>query len=184
MEIKRKLMSNEKIAETERGLADSISDICEENRRRFEQIGYELELRFEYITDEDLSYSVLDFDEESKYPIGYVSRATLSIKKPKSEDSEGEMKEAVTADEIPDETDGDEFRHADGGQTDEEQEKADRTLKIADEELKRTVAFTHVMLIRVYKTFWVERVSTTDSIDRLKEDLDEFYVRLSEKSSD
>lgn len=188
MEFKRKLMSNDKIAETERTIAEQISDICTENKPRFEQLGYELDLRFEYITDEDLSYSVLDFERENKYPIGYVSRATLTLKKPKGEVAEEESVEiseepesGVTKDESDD---GDDIECTVTEQTDEEQEKADRTLKIADEELKRTVAFTHVMLVRVYKTFWMERVSTTDSIERLKEDLEEFYAHLSEKTSD
>ena len=192
MEIKRKLMSNEKIAETERAIADQISEVFEENTSRFADIGYELDLRFEYITDDDLSYSVLSFDEESKYPIGYVSRATITVKRPKGESEEEIVPEETVEEE---ESEYEETEETASGETtepsatgsetedDAEQEKADRTLRIADEELKRSVAFTQVMLIRVYKTFWIEKISKTDSMDQLKEDLDEFYARLSEKSS-
>ena len=196
MEIKRKLMSNAKIAETERAIADQISEVFSDNKQRFADIGYELDLRFEYITDDDYNYSVLSFDEESKYPIGYVSRATITVKRPKGEADEAEAVSEETVEEAePEYEEADEAEETTSDEaieeaamesepeSDAEQEKADRTLRIADEELKRSVAFTQVMLVRIYKTFWIEKISKTDSMDQLKEDLDEFYARLSEKSS-
>ena len=197
MEIKRKLMTNAQIAETEINIADQVRDVYHENKPRFESLGYELDLRFEYITDDDYNYSVLSFDEESKYPIGYVSRATLTVKRPKSDSEESEPEppseetDKALPEEEPAETQSGEVsgissdeREAQATEEDEEQAKADRTLKISDEELKRTVAFAQVMLIRVYKTFWIEKISKTDDMDQLKEDLDEFYDRLSQKASE
>ena len=34
------------------------------------------------------------------------------------------------------------------------------------------------MLIRVYKAFWIEKVSICENTDELKTDLDEFYNKL------
>ena len=54
-------------------------------------------------------------------------------------------------------------------------------LEESEDELKRTAAFTIVMLARIYKTFFREMVSVPDNLDSVKEDLDEFYEKLQEE---
>jgi hypothetical protein len=67
--------------------------------------------------------------------------------------------------------------------SDEESEQLenDRILEESEDELKRTAAYLVVMLARVYKTFFREMVSVTDNLDSVKEDLDEFLVKLEEE---
>ena len=66
----------------------------------------------------------------------------------------------------------------------ESQDYADKTLAKSDSELKRTFAFTKIMLIRIYTVFWSERVSVTDNADVLREDLKEFYNALMNSQND
>ena len=46
-------------------------------------------------------------------------------------------------------------------------------------ELERSVAFTTLFLVRVYKTFWHETVS--NNAEEIEKDLSEFFEKLSEK---
>ena len=48
-------------------------------------------------------------------------------------------------------------------------------------ELERSVAFTTLFLVRVYKTFWHETVSISDNAEEIEKDLSEFFEKLSEK---
>ena len=59
-----------------------------------------------------------------------------------------------------------------------EQERADAILADAEDKLNRSVAYTQLMLIRIYKAFWIEKVSICENTDELKNDLDEFYNKL------
>ena len=60
-----------------------------------------------------------------------------------------------------------------------EQERNDAILAEAEDKLNRSVAYTQLMLTRVYKAFWVEKVSICDNTDELRADLEEFYEKLS-----
>ena len=62
-----------------------------------------------------------------------------------------------------------------------EQLEHDETLRASDSELKRSVAFTEIMLVRVYKSFWVEYVNIGDDMKELEADLAEFLSVLKEK---
>jgi hypothetical protein len=62
-----------------------------------------------------------------------------------------------------------------------EQLANDEALRNGEDESKRAVAFTRVMLVRAYKAFWTEWISLGDDLDQLEADLDEFLEALSAK---
>jgi len=191
MEIKRREMNDEMIAAKEAELIDQIKELLEENRERFIAIGYELVLQLQRKTDDEYSYHVLDLDVPRKYETGYSSQARISVRKPKdapiAEDSsiEEEVLEDAKRLEIDngsDETETDTVDEAEQlTEEDAEQLENDRVLEESEDELKRTAAFTIVMLARIYKTFFREMVSVPDNLDSVKEDLDEFYEKLQEE---
>ncbi|MCR5457936.1 MAG: hypothetical protein K6F14_07655 [Clostridiales bacterium] len=192
MEIKRREMTDEMIAAKESELIDQIKELLEENRERFIAIGYELVLQPQRKTDDEYSFHVLDLDTPRKYEIGYSSQARISVRKPKdaplAEDNSIEEEVLEDAERLG--IDGDDSGEAveeenneETSFTDEETEQMenDRVLEESEDELKRTAAFTIVMLARVYKTFFREMVSIPDNLDSVKEDLDEFYEKLQEE---
>lgn len=189
MEIKRKLMTNEQLSEKEAALTNEITAVRDENAERFKEIGYELDLAFESKTDDDYDYSQMSSEGEKSFPVGYVSRAVLTIKRPKTEEDKESEKEIIEenekeAEELGAEASGSEADEtpAETDDVSEEQQKNDETLKASEEELERSVAFTRVMLIRVYRAFWVEKISVCDDdgIAQLRADLDEFYTGLAD----
>ena len=64
-----------------------------------------------------------------------------------------------------------------------EQLENDEKLRVSDAELKRSVAFTEVMLVRAYKSFWVEWICIGDGTKQLEDDLQEFYDVLEKKQN-
>ena len=69
-------------------------------------------------------------------------------------------------------------------EADAEQLENDETLRISEDALKRAVAFTEVMLVRAYKSFWTEWVSVCDSLSEIENDLAEFFKSLSTGKED
>ena len=190
MEIKRREMTDDMIAAKEGELIGQIKDLLEENRERFIAIGYELVLQLQRKTDDEYSFHVLDPDVPRKYEIGYSSQARISVRKPKdapiAEDSSIEEEVLEDAKRLEIDNAGDEAETDtvdETGQLTEEAEQVenDRVLEESEDELKRTAAFTIVMLARIYKTFFREMVSVPDNLDSVKEDLDEFYEKLQEE---
>lgn len=182
MEIKRKLMTDEQISQTEASLIEQVAAVREEYHSKFSDLGYELELEVTSKTDEDYDFSALD-PENKNYPVGYISRATLTVKRPKTDEDEkkdGELAETLVeeAEELGAELDTEEAEPEESVQ----QTSDDEALADADRELKRSIAFTRVMLIRIYRTFWAEKISVCESIEQLCEDLDEFAEHLAKES--
>lgn len=171
METKRKLTSDAELLSLERSLSDLVTAVRDENAPRFDALGYELELKFESSSDDAPDVTPLSLDDGKKYDIGYVSQAVVTVKHKKTDDDVPAEEPCDAPAEATDTVD-----------EDDEQRVADETFAKADAELKRSVAFTRVMLIRIYKTFWVEKVSRPDSdealSDSLSADLDEFYDKL------
>jgi hypothetical protein len=62
-----------------------------------------------------------------------------------------------------------------------DQIQSDEELRIADDANKRLTAFTEVMLVRTYKSFWTEWVSLGEGTHELENDLAEFYEKLKAK---
>ena len=174
MEIKRKKITQEEIFKKEQTFAKNISDICERKNGYFNAIGYELDLEFGQKENEhQAQFSTLSDKETKKFESGYVSRAMITVKRQKTEEEkaealrlESENRAMIEACENEEET---------------EQLINDETLRNSEDENKRAVAFTLVMLVRAYKSFWTEWISLGDDLDQLEADLDEFIEALSAK---
>lgn len=181
MEIKRKTMQDGAILEKEKELCEKITEICDENKARFASLGYELELVFESQEEEYGEFAKLSLDDGKEYKTNYVSRAAVTVKRPKTEEETAEQEPAEEAEQEPaEETPA---REASKNETsaEDEQAEADKTLAQSEDELRRSVAFTNVMMIRTYKTFWVEKLIIGDDCEQtLRADLDEFFDHLSE----
>lgn len=174
MEIKRKKITTEEIYAAEQKFAQQITQIWQNKKTAFEALGHELVLEFGQKEDEAQRRFEVFSDEETKtFESGYVSRAMITIRRPKTEEELAEdqslleeLRELVK-----------ECEEEDAGQN--ENEEAFR-----EDATKHTVAFTGVMLVRAYKSFWTEWISLGDDLDRMEADLDEFLVALEEKCKD
>lgn len=190
MEISRKKISDEDIYKREKELAEEVNTVIAEFSKIFSDIGYELESEFsrdnENVSEEEekalAETSVLS--EAGVYKDGYISNVKITVKRPKSEEElikeADENEEFSSAEEAMSlDTDKD-----DGENSDSEQIKNDITLARSSRELARSIAFTSMFLVRVYKTFWHETVSISDGVDEIRNDLSEFSEKLSEKDSE
>ena len=177
MEIKRKKITQEEIFAAEQKLADDITEICNRKNDAFVSIGYELDLEFGQKENEHQSgFDTFSNDEDKKFDPGYVSRAMITVKRQKTEAEKQE-------EEAREEENRALIENCD---TEEELEQIndDETLRNAENEEKRSVAFTRVMLVRSYKSFWTEWVSLGEDIDQLEADLDEFFEALIQKQEE
>ena len=174
MEIKRKKITNEKIYETEQKLATQIMDFCQSKKAQFEALGYDLELVFGQKENEAQNrYHEYSADENKSYDSGYISHAVISIKRKRTAEEIAEDEAAVAANRAL----------LDAAESEEEidQIQNDEELRIADDANKRLAAFTEVMLVRTYKSFWTEWVSLGEGTHELENDLAEFYEKLKAK---
>ena len=190
MEIKRRDFSDKMIAAKERELIEQIENLLDEYKEKFTAIGYELVLQPQRKTDDEYSFHALDLDTPRKYDVGYSSQARISVRKPKDapimEDNSAEEEvledaERMGLDTVDEETEECEAEETSLSDEESEQLENDRILEESEDELKRTAAYLVVMLARIYKTFFREMVSVTDNLDSVKEDLDEFLVKLEEE---
>lgn len=168
MEIKRKKITNEEIYASEMKFAEEIAAFCAEKKNMFAEIGYELDLDFGQKENEAQSrFRTFSMDEGKDYEAGYISRALVTVKRLKTEEELEEDRRLMEANKemIGLAQDEDEI----------EQLENDETLRISDAERKRSVAFTEIMLVRTYKSFWTEWVSLGNSTSDLERDLAEFY---------
>ena len=174
MEIKRKKISQEKIFYTEQKFAREIADICKDKNADFGAIGYELELELGQKENEfQKRFEILSDNENKDFDPGYVSRAMITVKRQKTEEEKTQALRLESENRAL----------IDEAENQEEAEQAinDETLRNAEEESKRSVAFTCVMLVRSYKSFWSEWISLADNLDQLNADLDEFLEELSKR---
>lgn len=159
MELSKKAFPEEKIKEKERELIEAIKEIKKSYDEAFENLGFELTASYKRKGEFDREY--FDIDEtEGEYAPGYISIAHFVVKK--------------KTDEVP-EDEGDYPEDAD-----EDEIELIKKSRAAERELKRSYAYTQTMIVRIYKSFWIERVSIADNFDQLKADLDEFLQKLSE----
>jgi len=174
MEIKRKKITQKEIFDAEQTFAQNITEICDRKNDAFLAIGYELDLEFGQKENEhQTNFEVLSNDENKKFDPGYISRALITIKRKKTE---AEKQEDLARQE-------ENLALIENAENDEEIEQYtnDEILRNAENEEKRAVAFTRVMLVRSYKSFWTEWVSLGENIDQLEADLDEFLSALIQK---
>ena len=180
MEISRKKITDEKIYESEKKLMESSLEIITDFEGKFSEIGYVLET--EFLRDNDSSditpeektavRSSKIAEEPGAYANGYSSHVKITVKlKKTAEDIEAENaeNEVIEASETLSEEEAEQLRN--------EKEAAQ-----AQRELKRSVAFTTMMFVRVYKTFWRETISISENTDEIKADLEEFFEVLEAKA--
>lgn len=180
MEISRKKITDEAIYAEEKRLAAEIDTIVAEFSGKFEELGYVLEK--EFIRDNDSVGLTPEEREEARssnltesagvYEMGYSSLAKITLKR------------AKTAEDIAAEEAEEAEKESDENLPPEERELRanERTLEKAKREQARSVAFTTMLLARVYKTFWRETVSISESTDEIRADMEEFYNVLLEKA--
>lgn len=178
MEISRKKITNEEIFEKESALAKDIKKLVSDAEEKFSALGYELETEFlrdndgAGMTDEEKA-ALRDSDineAPADYENGYSSHVKITVKHKKTEeDILPEAEENAVEEEILSEEEAENLR-------------SEKEMEHAAKELKRSVAFTTMMLVRVYKTFWREVVSVSDNADEINSDIEEFYSVLEAKS--
>ena len=177
MEIKRKKISEAEIFAAEQKFVQEITEICNSKTEAFQNIGFELDLEFGQKENEHQAIvEVFSNDESKKFDPGYISRAMITIKRKKTESEQLE--------DIARKEENRALIENCDNENDIEQLNNDETLRDAENEEKRSVAFTRVMLVRSYKSFWTEWVSLGEDIDQLESDLDEFLEALMQKQEE
>ena len=177
MEIKRRKIKNEEIFAQEQDFSKKVKTVCDARSDAFLALGYELDLEFLQKEHEaQRNYDAFVTEGEKKFDAGYVSRAVITVKRKKTEEELAKDKETAEVNRAM----------IEAAETAEEAEQLtnDETLRTADAELKRSVAFTEVMLVRVYKSFWTEWVSYSETTEQLEADLEEFLAVLEEKQAE
>lgn len=162
MEISRKKISTADLIAKERELVEKITEINERYSAELDSLGCESVLEFVKIGEYDDEYTDIDFAEEN-YKNGYVSRALITVRE-------------KAVDEAPIELDREEY------ESDEAYDVAKNALA-AQSEREREVARTEIMLMRIYKTFWVETVSLCEDVSPVDADLSEFVGKIKERNA-
>lgn len=188
MEISRKKITNAEIHAKEKELTASIGVLTEGFSEGFGAIGYVLETEIsrdnENLDEEKVKLlRESPIEEEAEYSDGYISSVKITVKRAKTE----EELAAEAAEALEDEEAREAMKlDADGASLSEEaiQAENDKKLEKAKRELERSVAFTSMFIVRIYKTFWKETVSISKGTDEMKEDLEEFLSVLTKKAQE
>ena len=159
MELSKKAFPEEKIKEKEQEIIETIKAIKASYDEAFENLGFELDASYKRKGEFDGEYFNIE-ETEGEYAPGYISIAHFVVKK-KEENIPSEEED------YPEDADESEIELI-------------KKTRAAERELKRSYAYTQTMIVRIYKSFWIERVSVADNFDELKSDLDEFLEKLSE----
>lgn len=172
MEISRKKITDTEISAAEAGLAAAVEAICADFSEKFDAVGCELETEFsrdnENLENEEReAFKALPITEACEYSFGYTSGVKITVRRKKAEGEEEPAEEFSTE-----------------GLSEEEAELAEneRMLEEAKKEAARDVAFTSMYFVHIYKAFWRESVSISDSADEVRDDLEEFLARLCENA--
>ena len=169
MEIKRKKITQAEIFKTEQKFVTDITETCQYRNGDFRAIGHELVLEFGQKESEyQRQFDPLSDDAAKKFAPGYVSRAIITVKRQKTEEEKQEEhrleSEICSMLNI----------------TENQEEEA----PVTEDDDKRSVAVTRVMLVRAYKSFWTEWISFGGDLEQLRADLDEFYEVLSSQEEE
>ncbi len=182
----RSRFSDEQLIEKERSLYADMTALCGRMLPEFDALGYEFDIRFRRV-NEITDYQDELIDNEPTLANGYVSYLSLQVLR-----KEGRENAAILSIDPADyevneiEDDDEEAKSLDlaiqeGTAITAEQAAADETLEESARVSARAVAFTRVMLLRLYKVFWRERVEFADGTEQLEADLKEFLEKLREK---
>lgn len=178
MEISRKKITNAEIHAKETELYENVNALTESFKEGFAGIGYVLETEISR-ENENLDKEKIKvlretpITEEAEYSDGYLSSVKITVKHTKTAEQvalEEEEEAALEALKL----DADENEDAIN----------DLTLVRSKRELERSVAFTSMFFVRVYKTFWKETVSISEGLDEMRADLDDFLSVLTKKAQE
>ncbi|MBR6050145.1 MAG: hypothetical protein IKP68_02955 [Clostridia bacterium] len=164
MDISLKKLTVDDVIAKENEILGKIREIKEKYDAVFAELGCEIEADYVKRGEYDDEFSDID-ENPDNYVVGYFSRANFAVKRIKTDD-------ALAADFVPAE-----------GETEEEAE-AEREALTAQAERDRTVAYTEIMIIRIYKSFWTEKVTFCDDLSTLEADFEEFAEKLREKNEE
>lgn len=178
MEISSKKITKDDISAKEQALVKNASNLTYDMGEDFFALGYVLETEVvrengNLENDKAEALRELPIEQAADYIDGYLSSIKVTVKHAKTPEQaaeEEEENEALEALKLENNED--------------EQAKNDILLKRSKRELERSVAFTTMSLVRVYKTFWKETVSISENIDQLKADLDEFLATLGARAQE
>ena len=162
MDISLKKITVDEIIAKESEILENIKAIKEKYDAVFAELGCEIEADYVKQGEYDDEFSDIDGNPEN-YVNGYFSRANFAVKWIKTDDTPAD------ADFVPDENET------------EEEAKIEREALKAQAERDRTVAYTEVMIIRIYKSFWTEKVTFCDDLSTLEADFEEFAEKLRER---
>ena len=185
MEILRKKITTEEIHAKETELAHAISDLTESVKEYFAALGYVLETEItrenENLDPEEVkALRETPITEPADYSDGYISSAKITVKCEKTEETlaleEAEAEEEAALEAMKLETEA--------LPEDAQERKDEIALARSKRELERSVAFTTMFFVRVYKTFWRETVSINEGISEVTADLEEFLSVLKERASE
>lgn len=170
METKLSKMAKEEIFEREAALRDKIKDLCGEYDAKFRELGYGVLCEFERCT-EDTDYAPDSLEAPAEYSCGYNCRVCVIVKRPKTaEEKEADEEKAREMSDV-----AEKIGEGESCTMDEIREEP------AFDADSKAVAITQLMLTRIYKSFWIDKLIICDDISALSEDLDEFLVRISEE---
>lgn len=183
MDSFRSRFTDELLVAKERTLYNDMTELCRDMKPEFEALGYELDIRFRRV-NEITDYQDELIGNEPTLANGYVSYLSVQVlrKEGVEKDDTSDINPAdLEVNDIAD--DEEEANSLDLAiQGDEpisaEQAAADERLEDSARISARAVAFTRVMLMRLYKVFWRERVDFADGTDQLGADLREFLEKL------
>ncbi len=164
MDISLKKLTVDDVIAKENEILGKIREIKEKYDAVFAELGCEIEADYVKRGEYDDEFSDID-ENPDNYVVGYFSRANFAVKRIKTDD-------APAADFVPAE-----------GETEDEAE-AEREALTAQAERDRTVAYTEIMIIRIYKSFWTEKVTFCDDLSTLEADFEEFAEKLREKEEE
>lgn len=169
MEYKKKKLTNEQIKEIELKKIDDIKNITDEYVEKFEELGYSLVTKLMVLQSTDSDYHELKLEDDRDYSPEYVSQFRITVEKPYTEDDYEKLEEIK------------EENASFIQESDEDKEFANEQFGNANAECNtKAKAFLDYLLIRTYKSFFIEYVATSDDeYTQLKSDLEEFYTHFS-----
>lgn len=168
MEYKRKTLSNDDIQNLEKQKIEQIDSIVEVYKEKFASLNLDLVNKYVYMSSQDDNYKDLDLEKERNYSSEYICQARITIEKHKEtkEESSEENQEQIESTEETLEQEVEESS---------EEIRGDESFEETKAKPDDALAFTDVMVLRVYKSFFTEFVSLLDDFEQLKLDLEEFY---------
>ncbi|MBO4217105.1 MAG: hypothetical protein J5940_04105 [Clostridia bacterium] len=183
MDNYRSRFTDELLVAKERALYKSMTEVCDRLLPEFDELGYELDIRFRRV-NEITDYQDELIDNEPTLANGYVSYLSVQVLRKNGAVVDGKSDVDPADLEVNDLADDDEEANSldlairEDEPITAEQAAADERLEESARISARAVAFTRVMLLRLYKVFWRERVDFSDGTEQLEADLREFLEKL------